>query len=854
MRLHIERPYRSIAVALLLLLTLLSAQAQQPQNKSFGFDNPVIEGMAPDPSVCRVGDDYYLVTSTFEYFPGVPVYHSKDLIHWRLIGYSLSRPSQLSLVRLTRNGGIWAATIRYHDGEFYVVTTNKSEGHGNFFVHTKDPSGDWSDPIELDQGGIDPSLFFDEDGKVYLTTAGSPGCPARICKSEIDIKTGKRLSEIKQLWSGTGGSSPEGPHLYKIAGYYYLMIAEGGTEYGHGETIARSRSPWGPFESNPANPILTHRNFKASPLQGTGHADLIQAHDGSWWSVFHAFRPVTRMAHHLGRETLLAPVTWTPEGWPLINGNGTVTPRMEVKTLPQQMLSKAFERDDFAQSKLSLTWNFVRNLAPTRWSLTERPGWLRLRGSPSTLDDADAPPVFVGRRQQYFDNEVTTQIDFQPTRIGEAAGLALRMNDRHHYEFGIRRAAGGGREVYLRYAIGSISTIAATKIIPSGLIRLRIRAFPELYRFSWAVGGNDLQDLGGVETRYLASEITDGFNGVFVGMFATGQGRDSSAAADFDWFDYRRAIDPPLDEATKKEAATLPPGYSVFSVEAGERGLLKSYPFITRLSQEVPANVQAQKGVVYASYQGRDMHLDIFQPRKNGTFPAVILVHGGAWITGNHAMENPFAIELAKRGYVAATIEYRLSNEAKYPAQIHDLKAAVRWLRTNAARFQIDPNRIAAVGASAGGHLVALLGATNELQNFEGVNNNRNVSSRVQAVVDIDGTATFIDPGNIEKEKKGPLDTNTRLIGGTFAEKPEAWREASPITHVNPKSAPILFINSSSYRPFQQREEMSDKLKALGIVSEIIVIPNTPHPFWLFHPWFDATIEHVDEFLRRTMK
>ena len=842
-----------IVIALTFILSACVLAQQPPVNNS-GFDNPVIEGMAPDPSVCRVGDNYYLVTSTFEYFPGVPVYTSKDLIHWHLLSYSLSRPSQLPLVRLTRNGGIWAATIRYHNGEFYVVTTNKSDGHGNFFVHTKDPAGEWSDPVELDQGGIDPSLFFDDDGKVYLTSAGAPGCAARICQSEIDIQTGKRLSDIKPLWSGTGGSSPEGPHLYKVADYYYLMIAEGGTEYGHGETIARSRTPWGPFEANPRNPILTHRNFKASPIQGTGHADLIQAHDGSWWSVFLGFRPVTRMAHHLGRETFLAPVTWSADGWPAINGNGTIAPHMAVNTLPQQARLEPSGRDEFSGSKLSLPWNMVRNLEQTRWSLTERPGWLRLKGSPITLDDAEAPPVFLGRRQQYFDSEITTKIDFQPTRIGEAAGLALRMNDRHHYEFGIRQAAAGEREVYLRYAIGSMQTIAATKTIKNGLVRLRIRSYPELYRFSYAVGDDTFQDLGGVETRYLASEVADGFNGVFVGMFATGQGRDSTVPADFDWFEYQRATEPPLDDAAQKEAAKLPQGYTVFSVDTAERGLLKSYPFITRLSTEVPREARARLGVVYASYQGRDMHLDLFQPEKQGIFPAVILVHGGAWITGNHEMENPFAIELARRGYVAATIEYRLSNEAKYPAQIHDLKAAVRWLRANSARYQIDPNRIGAIGASAGGHLVALLGATNELPNFEGNGGNGNVSSRVQTVVDIDGTATFVDPGNIEKEKKGPLDTNTRLIGAPFAEKPEVWRDASPITHVNPKSAPVLFINSSSYRPFQQREEMRDKLKALGIVSEIVVIPNTPHPFWLFHPWFDTTIEYVDEFLKRTMK
>jgi alpha-N-arabinofuranosidase len=514
--------------------------AQSPNNSATsGFNNPVIEGMAPDPSVCRAGDDYYLVTSTFEYFPGVPVYHSKDLVHWSLVGYALSRPSQLPLMRLGRNGGIWAATIRYHDGTFYVVTTNKSEGHGNFFVSTKDPAGEWSEPVSLDQGGIDPSLLFDDDGKVYLTSAGPSGCAARICQSEIDIKTGRRLSEIKPLWSGTGGSSPEGPHLYKLNGFYYLMIAEGGTEYGHAETIARSRSPWGPFEAYHANPILTHRNFKPSPIQGTGHADLIQAHDGSWWSVFLAFRPASRLAHHLGRETFLAPLTWSSDGWPVINRNGTVTPRMEVKTLPQQTMPAEERRDEFSAAKLGLPWNSVRNLEMARWSLTERPGWLRLKGAAATLDDTEAPPVFIGRRQQYFETEITTAIDFQPTKPGEEAGLALRMNNRHHYEFGIARD-GEQRVVYLRYVIGSIRAEAARKVLGTGLVRLRIVSTAEVYRFSYAVGDEAFHELGAVETRYLSSEVADGFTGVFLGMFATGNGKESAASADFDWFEYER--------------------------------------------------------------------------------------------------------------------------------------------------------------------------------------------------------------------------------------------------------------------------------------------------------------------------
>lgn len=836
-------------------VVVVSVRAQSVQVNtpvSSGFDNPVIAGMASDPSVCRVGDDYYLVTSTFEYFPGAPIYHSKDLIHWRLLSYSLSRPAQLPLVRLTRNGGIWGTTLRYHDGTFYMMTTNKSEGHGNFYVHTKDPSGEWSDPITLDQGGIDPSFFFDDDGKVYLTTGGSPGCPARICQSEIDVKTGRRLTDIKPLWSGTGGSSPEGPHLYKIKGYYYLMIAEGGTEYGHSATIARSRSPWGPFESNPRNPILTHRNFKASPIQGTGHADLIQAHDGSWWLVFLGFRTAAGLYHHLGRETFLAPVTWSEDGWPIVNGSGTITPHLDTKTLPQHPWPKDPTRDDFAQNGLDVRWVAVRNLERARWSLTEKPGWLRLKGSTVTLDDTEVPPVFLGRRQQHFDCEATTRVDFQPSRTGEEAGLALRMNDRHHYELGIRRGL-SGREVYLRYSLGSTHTIAATQPIGAGLVRLRVRAYAEIYRFSYAVGDGPFQDLGGVETRYLSSEVAGGFNGVFVGLFATGRGRDSTVPADFDWFDYGPVAEPPLDAATLKEASMLPPGYNVFSVETAERGLIRTYPYVTRLSTKLPPGVQPEPGLVYASYGTREMRLDLFRPAGKGPFPTAILVHGGAWITGNHVMENPFAMELARRGYVAVTVEYRLSNEAKHPAAIHDLKASIRWLRANAARYNIDPNRIGAIGASAGGHLVALLGATNGMTNFEGAGGNAKLSSAVRSVVNIDGPVTFIDPGNIAKEKKGPFDTNTRLVGGTYDEKPELWREASPITQVNRRSAPVLFINSSSYRPFQQREEMSAKLKALGIVSEIVVIPDTPHPFWLFQPWFEPTVQYVDDFFKKTM-
>ncbi len=238
-----------------------------------------------------------------------------------------------------------------------MITTNVSHG-GNFYVVTQDPAGVWSEPIWVQQGGIDPSLCFDGE-HVYLTSSAGWPQPS-IYQCEIDIKSGQQLTETRLLWRGTGGRFPEGPHLYHIGDWYYLLIAEGGTEYGHMETLARSRSPWGPFEPRPHNPILTHRDSGSHPLQGAGHADLIAAHDGSWWLVFHAFRPQERSYHHLGRETCLAPVTWTEDGWLVVSAEKTVEVQMNVKSLPQQMERTEPAHDDFEGPELRLCWNFVK--------------------------------------------------------------------------------------------------------------------------------------------------------------------------------------------------------------------------------------------------------------------------------------------------------------------------------------------------------------------------------------------------------------------------------------------------------------------------------------------------------------
>lgn len=323
------------------------------------YQNPVIPGFYPDPSVCRVGDDYYLVNSSFAYFPGVPIWHSKDLVHWRHIGYCLTCEIQLQLDNSAISGGIYAPTLRYHDRRFFMVTTNIDKG-GHFYVWTNDPAGEWSDPIYVDQPGIDPSLFFDDDGKVYFTSAGALHSHG-IYQCEIDIETGEKLSETRLIWTGTGGAFPEGPHLYKINGYYYLMCAEGGTEYGHMETIARSNTPYGPFESCPFNPILSHRSLDCS-IHATGHADLVEAQDRRWWAVCLEIRPIRfPYRHHLGRETFLAPVSWTEDGWPVIGNKGTIDLEMEAETLPLAVWDAEPEIDHFEQTTLGIKCNFIRN-------------------------------------------------------------------------------------------------------------------------------------------------------------------------------------------------------------------------------------------------------------------------------------------------------------------------------------------------------------------------------------------------------------------------------------------------------------------------------------------------------------
>ena len=504
------------------------------------YSNPILSGFHADPSVVRVGGDYYLVTSSFEYFPGVPVYRSRDLVSWKQIGNALTRESQLKLAGQASSKGIFAPTIRWHEGTFYMVTTNIEAG-GSFYVTAKDPAGEWSDPVFVGEKGfsMDPSLLFDDDGKVYYTRHGG-GRNGGIYQSEIDVATGKLREEPKLVWPGTGGIWPEGPHLYKVNGTYYLMISEGGTSYEHSLTVARSKSPWGPFEADPANPILTHRDKPELPLQAVGHGDLVQTAEGAWWVVLLGVRPRNRR-HHIGRETLLAPVTWDANGWPHVNHDQPLDLVMSAEGLPRSSpWPTPAVRTEFDGSKLGPEWVHLRTPSTERWSLTDRHGFLRLKGNGETLDEVGSP-AFVARRQEHIRMRAATKLDFVPTAAEQMAGLTLRQNERNHYDFVVTGFP--KRRIDVRARVLGETQPLYSEAIPDGAVWLNIESFPDGYAFGYAVGDGLVRNVARASTAPLSSEKAGGFTGVFIGMYAAVDGGGTMPPADFAWFDYE-----PLDK------------------------------------------------------------------------------------------------------------------------------------------------------------------------------------------------------------------------------------------------------------------------------------------------------------------
>lgn len=509
------------------LLSVFSLSAQSTQ----GYSNPVIPGFHPDPSVCRVDNDYYLVNSSFQFFPGVPLFHSKDLIHWEQKGNCLDRPSQIRLDGAQSGGGIYAPTIRYNDGMFYMITTNVSD-RGNFLVYTTDPSKGWSDPVWLKQGGIDPSLYFEED-RCYMVSNPDEGI--HLC--EINPKTGEQLTPSVCIWEGTGGRYPEGPHIYKKDGWYYLLISEGGTEYGHRITIARSRSISGPYLGNPANPILTHmnRNAQTSPIQGTGHADLVEATDGSWWMVCLAFRPQTGNHHLLGRETFLAPVRWDKDAWPVVNGDGTIALQMDVPTLPQTPAADKPVRTHFTKAPLSPEWIHLQNPSPDNYILTGKA--LQLKGVHGGLDQSDVSPTFVAHRQEHIHFTATTSLSLQDAIQGDEAGLSLFRETHSHYDLFLRQEA-EGLCIGLRYRLGTLQHTEQVLPVKEGKVQLRITGTPDFYRFEYSTDGKPFRQIGVMDTRYISTETAGGFTGTVIGLYATTAGEPSKGYGEFEWFDY----------------------------------------------------------------------------------------------------------------------------------------------------------------------------------------------------------------------------------------------------------------------------------------------------------------------------
>ncbi|MBG0818217.1 glycoside hydrolase family 43 protein [Planomonospora sp. ID82291] len=497
------------------------------------FTNPVIPGFHPDPSVCRVGDDYYLVTSSFEWYPGVPVFHSRDLVNWRRLGHVLDRPSQLPLDGIRPSGGIYAPTIRHRDGVFYVITT-LVDGLENLVVTATDPAGPWSEPYLLDlPGAFDPSLFFDDDGSAWVTANRPVGDDGRgeVFLRGLDPATMSLTGPEHVLWTGALRDAvwPEASHLYKVDGRYYLMIAEGGTDLDHAVTVARSDRVTGPYRGNPRNPILTHRDLgRDHPITGTGHADLVRTPDGDWWMVLLAMRPYGGYHYNLGRETFLTPVRWE-DGWPLVS---RVEPYGPAPALPEHRWPAEPACDHFDAPRLAPCWNHLRTPREPYWSLTERPGHLRLRVRPQTLCERGNPSL-VARRQQHRDFAVHAALDFTPG-AGECAGLVLVQNDDFHIRY-VRTER--GLEVVRRE--GGKEEVTARAAVPGGRILLGIEARGQEYRMRCATAPGEWLPVGdAVDGRLLSSTVAGGFTGAYVGMYAAGGDAGNRNTADFDWFEY----------------------------------------------------------------------------------------------------------------------------------------------------------------------------------------------------------------------------------------------------------------------------------------------------------------------------
>ena len=492
------------------------------------YQNPIISGYNPDPSICRVGDDFYIANSSFEFFPGVPVYHSKNLVNWELINYCLKTETQDYLEGCWPSGGIYAPMLCYHDGVFFMTTTNVSH-KGHLIVHTKDIRGEWSEPVWVEQRGIDPTLFFDE-GKVYFASTefdetGKQG----IFMCEINPYTGEKLTESKCISYGWSEKCPEGPHIYKWFGKYYLLLAEGGTEYGHMVTLQRADSIWGPYEDCPHNPILSHRIDNEGKVFCTGHADMVEDQNGNWWLVCLGVRTSSGdgrfvFLHHLGRETFLAPVTWTEDGWPIVGNHGRLTLEMDG---PLPGVADSFKPicrdfvDDFSEKEFSLHYNFLRNPHMENYVRDIEKKELILKGTELTLNDVDSP-TWLGVKQKEFDVDAEVNVRLKAETVsGSRAGLTAFYNDSYHYEIYLTEENGSFYVCLAKKIHDMFAVTASAQIFSAGNVKLKIKSNRNKYDFYYEIDGTEIL-LGSGSTAGLSTEgtMTMTFTGTYIGMFA----------------------------------------------------------------------------------------------------------------------------------------------------------------------------------------------------------------------------------------------------------------------------------------------------------------------------------------------
>nr|WP_184093624.1 glycoside hydrolase family 43 protein [Anaerocolumna cellulosilytica] len=506
------------------------------------YCNPVQRGFFPDPSVIRVGEDYYMVNSSFQYFPAIPISHSKDMVHWHIIGHAVVNTEYLPMEDIKDSHGIWAPDISYVDGTFYIFATlrlNGDGGRGNnvlrrqLMVTSKTPEGPYSKPVWLEADAIDPSHFVDEDGKHYMVIASAATV------YEISSDCTKLISGPKVAWPGTGERCPEGPHIMKKDGWYYAIVAEGGTGYGHGINVARSKNLYGPYEECPYNPVIRQKDPKAS-LQRTGHGKLVQTQNGDWWIYYLLGRPNEGKFTTVGRESGLDPVTWTDDGWFIVNEGKGPSLVQKAPMLPECIYERN-TMDDFDKETLNLEWEFVRLPDNGSWSLTERPGYFRIWTRDGQLHEIKAKNTLL-RREQELSYKAETKLEFYPERNGEQAGLTCYYSTATYVRFSLCYEEGRKLQLVINRNHGE-ELMAEVKDIKEAPVYLKVEVDKLTRSFYYSYDGIAWEKAGVLtDCIYLCDEgVPDDpkrHTGTLVGIYANNGGCGSRRPADFDYFKY----------------------------------------------------------------------------------------------------------------------------------------------------------------------------------------------------------------------------------------------------------------------------------------------------------------------------